>query len=167
MKFTSSFSILCISLLFFSCQPKAQEDPKALAEDAYPTEMTYDSVLAQQLGADDYGMKTYVFAFLKTGPNRSQDSTTAAELQKAHMANIRRLAEEGNLVLAGPFIDGNETFRGIYIFNTGSVEEARSWTESDPAVQAGSLIMELHPWYGSAALQQMNELGQKLAKMSF
>ncbi len=168
MKWTSIFAFLCISILFYSCQPAVQEDHSTTEETTVEeTTMAFDSVLAQQLGADDYGMKTYVFAFLKTGPNRSQDSTTAVELQKAHMANIRRLAEEGNLVLAGPFIDGNETFRGIYIFNTSSVEEARSWTESDPAIQAGSLVMELHPWYGSAALQQMNELSQRIAKTSF
>lgn len=169
MKLTSIFAFLCMGgCLFFSCQQGVQEDTMSV-EETVPEEITmaYDSVLAKQLGADDYGMKTYVFAFLKTGPNRSKDSTTAADLQKAHMANIRRLAEEGNLVMAGPFIDGNPTFRGIYIFNTSSVEEAQAWTESDPAIQAGSLVMELHPWYGSAALQQMSELSQRITKTSF
>lgn len=155
------------SLLCFSCQPAVQEGDTPAAATEPEATMAFDSVLANQLGADEYGMKTYVFAFLKTGPNRSKDSTTAAELQKAHLANIRRLAEEGNLVLAGPFIDGNEDFRGIYIFNTGSVEEARAWTASDPAIQAGSLVMELHPWYGSAALQQLNEMSQKITRTSF
>ena len=168
MKIKSFFWIICLGGLFFACQPNKQEITEP-TEDATTSEttMAFDSVLAQQLGADDYGMKTYVFAFLKTGPNRTQDSTEAAELQKGHMANIRRLAEAGNLVMAGPFIDGNETFRGIYVFNTSSVEEARSWTETDPAIQAGSLVMELHPWYGSAMLQQMNELGKKVQKVSF
>jgi uncharacterized protein YciI len=168
MKQTIFFPALCLGLLLFSCQPKVQEDvvsSEAVSE--VETTMAYDSVLAEQLGADDYGMKTYVFAFLKTGPNRSEDAATAAELQKAHLANIRRLAEEGNLVLAGPFMGGDETLRGVYIFNTSSLEEARSWTESDPAVQAGSLVMELHPWYGSAALQQLNEWSQKITKTSF
>jgi uncharacterized protein YciI len=168
MKQTVFFFALCLGLLFFSCQPRGREDVASseLASEAETT-MAYDSVLAEQLGADDYGMKTYVFAFLKTGPNRSKDPATAADLQKAHLANIRRLAEEGNLVLAGPFMSGDETLRGIYIFNTSSVEEARSWTESDPAVKAGSLVMELHPWYGSAALQQLNEMSQRITKTSF
>jgi uncharacterized protein YciI len=168
MKRTVFFPALCLGLLLFSCRPKVQEDvvsSEAVSE--VETTMAYDSVLAEQLGADDYGMKTYVFAFLKTGPNRSEDAATAAELQKAHLANIRRLAEEGNLVLAGPFMGSDETLRGVYIFNTSSLEEARSWTESDPAVQAGSLVMELHPWYGSAALQQLNEMSQKITKTSF
>jgi hypothetical protein len=44
------------------------------------TAIKYDSLLARQLGADAYGMKQYVMAFLKRGPNRDHDSATAAEL---------------------------------------------------------------------------------------
>jgi uncharacterized protein YciI len=123
----------------------------------------YDSVLAGSLGADEYGMKQYVMAFLKAGPNRDQDDSTARELQAAHMANINRMAEEGKLVVAGPFLDNGE-LRGIYIFNVKTVEEAQALTETDPAIQAGRLVMELHPWYGSAALMQVNEAHNKLAK---
>ncbi len=125
----------------------------------------YDSTLARKLKADDYGMKKYVMAFLKRGPNRSQDSITAAQIQSAHLKNIERMAEEGVLVLAGPFLDNSEV-RGIYVFNVESVEEARVLTETDPAVQAGRLIMELHPWYGSAALQELNAIGRRLQKKS-
>lgn len=125
--------------------------------------MVYDSLLAAQLGADQYGMHRYVMAFLKAGPNRSQDSLTAANLQRAHMDNIMRMAEEGSLVMAGPFLDGGE-LRGIYIFNVATVEEARALTATDPAIQAGRLVMELHPWYGSAALQMVNDLHGKLQK---
>ena len=127
------------------------------------TETSFDSTLAAKLGADDYGMKQYVMAFLKAGPNRSQDSLTAVKLQRAHMDNIGRMAEEGALVLAGPFLDDGEV-RGIYIFNVTTIEEARALTETDPAIQAGRLEMELHPWYGSAALMQVNEVHGRLQK---
>jgi uncharacterized protein YciI len=102
-------------------------------------------------------MKAYVMAFLKKGPNRNQDSIEAARLQAAHMANIRRMAEEGSLVLAGPFMDDGD-LRGIYLFNVSTVEEARRLTDSDPAVRAGRLVMELHPWYGSAALMEVTRI---------
>lgn len=36
-------------------------------------------------------MRKYVLAFLKAGPNRSQDGATAREIQKGHMENITRL----------------------------------------------------------------------------
>lgn len=120
-----------------------------------------DVDLAQKYGADDMGMKRYVMAFLKRGPNRSQDSATAADLQKAHMANINRLAQEGKLILAGPFLDDGD-IRGIFLFDLESVEEARALTETDPAIQAGRLIMELHPWYGSAALMEVNNLHNRI-----
>lgn len=125
----------------------------------------YDSIFAAQTGSDAYGMHPYVMAFLKKGPNRSQDSTTAAELQKAHLANINRMAEAGQLVLAGPFMDNGDV-RGIYIFDVKTVEEARALTETDPAIKAGRLAMELHPWYGSAALKVVTSLHRKLEKNS-
>ena len=140
--------------------------PKSKKEVTEKTaEITYDSLLAQQLGADDYGMRQYVMAFLKSGPNRSQDSAEAAQLQRAHLDNIGRLAEEGKLSLAGPFLDGGE-LRGIYIFNVSGIEEAKKLTETDPAIQQGRLVMELHPWYGSAALMQVNEIHKKIAKIN-
>ncbi|WP_043320131.1 YciI family protein [Microbulbifer sp. HZ11] len=125
----------------------------------------YDPQLAEALGADQYGMHKYVLALLKAGPNRDQDKASAAELQRAHMANIQRLADEGVLVLAGPFLDGGE-LRGIYIFDVDTVEEARKLTETDPAIQAGRLVMELHPWYGSAAVKTVNGVHGKLAQQS-
>jgi uncharacterized protein YciI len=126
----------------------------------------FDETLAKELGADDYGMRKYVMAFLKKGPNRTTDSIKAVELQKAHMANIGRLAKEGKLAIAGPFLDNGE-LRGIYIFNVETVEEAKKLTATDPAIQAGSLIMELHPWYGSAALGLVNKYHAKVSKIKW
>ena len=61
------------------------------------------------------------------------------------MANIQRLAETKKLVVAGPFGD-NGTLRGIFVFRVGSLEEARQLSETDPAVQAGRLALDIHPW---------------------
>lgn len=130
------------------------------------TESPYDEALARRLGADEYGMHQYVLAFLKAGPSRDQDADTAASLQEAHLENIARLSKAGKLVLAGPFLDDGDV-RGIYIFDVRTIEEATKLTESDPAIQAGRLVMELHPWYGSAGLKQLNELHKKLQKKSF
>lgn len=136
-----------------------------LSAQSDPSSNAYDASLAQRLGADDYGMRAYVLAFLKAGPNRDQDPDTAAALQQAHLQNIMRMAEEGKLALAGPFMDNGE-IRGIYIFNCTSIEEAEALTNSDPAVQAGRLVMELHPWYGSAALLEVTRLHKVIQKRS-
>ena len=123
----------------------------------------YDAALAAKLGADENGMKTYVMALLKAGPNRDRPREEAQKLQAAHMANINRLAAAGKLVLAGPFAD-NGVLRGIYIFDVKTVAEAEALTKTDPAIQAGQLVMELHPWYGSAGLMTIPELHERIEK---
>ena len=126
----------------------------------------YDALLAAELGADDYGMSQYVMAFLKAGPNRSQDSLAQAELQAGHMANIQRLQKMGKLVLAGPFMDGGD-LRGIFIFAVENVEEAEELTATDPAIISGRLVMEMHPWYGSAAVKQISIIHKRIQKIQF
>ncbi|MBK8196668.1 MAG: hypothetical protein IPK76_27000 [Lewinellaceae bacterium] len=161
--------LLFVCICFAGCIQTENKAPQTEASGpdlfAQITEpnVAYDSTLATKLQADEYGMAQYVMAFLKAGPNRSQDSLTAANLQKAHLANITRMAEEGKLVLAGPFMDDGEV-RGIYIFNVKTVEEARTLTATDPAIQAGRLVMELHPWYGSAVLPLIVPLHHRLEK---
>jgi uncharacterized protein len=123
----------------------------------------YDAALAAKIGADDYGMKKYVMAFLKSGKVKMEDEAKRNELQMAHLKNIQRMALEGKLVLAGPFMD-KQPIRGIYIFNVTTVEEAAKLTETDPAIQAGTLEMELHPWYGSAALMEVTCIHRSLEK---
>jgi uncharacterized protein YciI len=125
----------------------------------------YDSVLTKKLGADKYGMKHHVMAFLKTGPNQITDSLKRIELQKAHLKNIIRLANEGKLIVAGPFLD-DQPVEGIFIFNVETIEEAKTLTNTDPAIQSGELVMELRPWYGSAALIEVTALHRKIQKKS-
>lgn len=85
-------------------------------------------------------------AFLTRGEKWTPEKTPATEeIQKGHMANINRLAEMKKLVAAGPFGD-NGRLRGIFVFRVGSLEEAKALTATDPAVQAGRLAMDIHPW---------------------
>lgn len=150
-----------IGILFAACQ--SPKDPSTAAGSTELQPLAYDSLLATELKADKIGMAQYVIAFLKRGPNRPTDSLARVELQKAHMENIGRMAKEGKLILAGPFMDDGE-LRGIYVFDVKTVEEAKLLTETDPAVQYGSLVMELHPWYGSAALRKVNEIHDKISQ---
>ena len=159
MKSISAISVFCI--LMASCHTKSLVKTSPTEDSA--SAMVYDSTLASALGADDYGMKKYILAILRVGPNRKQDSATTAKIQRAHLDNINRLANEGKMAIAGPCLDGGE-MRGIFIYNVTSVEEAKALFESDPAVQAGRLVAEYHPWYGSAALMSVNMQHKKIAK---
>jgi len=93
------------------------------------------TILAQQ--------KSYIIVFLNKKPESEKvDQATTQKLMEGHMANIRRLGEEGKLLAAGPFDGGG----GLFIFNTTSVEEAEGWVNTDPAVQANRWRVELLPY---------------------
>lgn len=127
----------------------------------------YDEALAKKLGADDYGMRKYVMAFLLRGDRVSEYTPEQrSEIQAGHMANIGKMAEMGKLIVAGPFF-GNDDLRGIYIFGVQTLEEAKALTETDPAIQAGVLKMDLKEWYGSAALMMLPEFYPKVTKQNF
>lgn len=160
------FYVGLLSVLVYSCQVEQGCEEYPLDQEQPGDASVYDSVYAKKLGADEYGMHAYVIAFLREGPNRDRSEEEAKRLQAAHMANIMKMADAGDLVVAGPFMDDGE-LRGIYIFNVATVEEARALTESDPAIQAGSLVMELHPWYSSAALIEVNSVHKRIAKTQF
>ena len=134
---------------------------------AFAQKPTYDSILAKKLGADDYGMKMYVFCILKTGPTIVTDKAKKDSLFAGHMKNIGRLADEGKLALAGPFEKNDRQYRGLFIFNVSTIAEAEKLTQTDPAVKAGIFVVELTEWYGSASLMATPELHKKLQKKSF
>ncbi len=64
------------------------------------------------------------------------------------MANIQKMAESGKLLLAGPFADDGD-LRGLFVFRTSTLEEAKAMAEQDPAVKAGRLRLEWHPWFSA------------------
>lgn len=105
------------------------------------------SVIAQSKIEEEFQMKQYFMVFLKAGLNRSQDSATAVKIQEGHLNNISRLFEEKKMVLAGPFMDEG-TYKGIFIFDVATEEEVTQLLLTDPAIQAGRLEYEIHPWYG-------------------
>ncbi len=154
--------LLLVSSLLASCNATVSVESDEARSNA--DENGFDAELAKKLNAYPYGMRMYVMAFLKEGPNRDLDSAAAANLQRKHLDNIGRLAEEGKLSLAGPFAADSNPVRGIYIFNITSLDEAKKLTETDPAIQAGSLVMELRQWYGSSAIQLIYENHKMIAK---
>ena len=138
----------------------------AHAEDAGPAAApAHDAALAAKLGGDEYGMKNYVLVLLKAGPKDAEiKDPERAKLFTGHMKNIGRLADEGKLVVAGPFGKNDAGMRGLFILNVGTVEEAHAVVDTDPTVHAGIWVAELTPWYGSASLMATSETHKKIAK---
>jgi len=134
---------------------------------AQKTNPNYDPELATKLGADDYGMKSYVFVILKTGKNQSTDKVLRDSCFAGHMDNITRLVKEKKLIVAGPMEKNEKTYRGIFILDVDSMDEAKLLLETDPAIKAEFLEPELFMWYGSAALSQYIEASDKIWKTGF
>ena len=123
----------------------------------------FDPKLAQTTGADDNGMRAYVLVILKTGPTRVPDGAERDAMFKGHFANMSRLAANGKLVQAGP-LDGVDGWRGLFVFATPDIEEAKKLVATDPVVVKGEMVPEFHKYYGSAALTLVNDLHAKVSK---
>jgi uncharacterized protein YciI len=123
----------------------------------------YDAALAKSLGADDMGMRQYVLVILKTGPDKMADAEGRKKMFAGHFANINRLAAEKKLVLAGP-LDGVEGRRGIFVFNTPDIEEAKKFVATDPVIVNGEMVAEYHQFFGTAALMAVNDIHARIEK---
>lgn len=125
----------------------------------------YDPALALQLGGDDYGMKSYVLVVLKTGTNKTTDRDFINTCFRGHMDNISRLVDEQKLLVAGPLGKNNATYRGIFILNVTTFDEAKELLAKDLAITEGLLDYDLYNWYGSAALAKYLDYSDKIWKI--
>lgn len=162
--------LILTSLLFVSCvvhKKGTDGTPGTPGENGSSSDQknAYNRKLADSLGADQYGMKGYTIVMLTTGTAKIEDKTKKADLMKGHMENIGKLAKEGKITVAGPFLEKNQRdYRGMFIFNTKSKDEAESWVKTDPAVAAGIFNYEIFSWYGSAALPLYLKHHDEIAK---
>lgn len=145
------FALLCFSFMVLLLS----------GQDSIPQ---YDSLLATQLGADERGMKTYVLVILKTGPADIQDKELRDSLFAGHFSNMDRLAAEKKLVVAGPFSTNERQYRGLFLFDVRTPEEANELVKRDPTVTSGIFDIELYQFYGSAALPVYLETAEKIRK---
>lgn len=127
----------------------------------------YNKVLADSLGADEYGMKMYMLVILKTGLNTSESKNVQDSLFAGHMKNIQRLASIKKLVVAGPLAKNDNNYRGIFILDVKTKKEAEELLQTDPTIKAGVLAADIYGWYGSAALPMYLPASEKVGKSNF
>jgi uncharacterized protein YciI len=155
-------SVLLLSIFGFASFALAQAAPST----ERPVSSSFDAELAKRLGADKMGMKTYILVILKTGPVNVPEGKERDAIFKGHFANIRRLADEGKLAVAGPFEDKND-WRGMFIFNVETIEDAQKLAATDPVVKSGLMVPEYHKLYCSAALMEVGNIHKKISSESF
>ncbi len=142
---------------------RAADSPTGEAATAGAPTATYDEALAHKLGADDYGMRSYVLVILQTGPDPMPKGEARDAMFRGHFANMKRLAEEGALVLAGP-LDGVDGWRGLFVLAVDDIDAAKAAVATDPVVIQGEMVPVFHAYYGSAALMTIRELHGRIAK---
>jgi uncharacterized protein len=100
--------------------------------------------------------KQFIYV-LRLVPRLHSDSAWTKEDEAAltrHFDRFKRAIESGQLILAGRTQEpGAKTF-GIAVFEAPDEAAARTFMESDPAVVAGLMTAELHPF--AVALQRKN-----------
>jgi uncharacterized protein YciI len=152
-------TIVCVTLAALSLAPipaAAQATPKSV-------NAQYDGELAKKLGGDNSGMRGYVLVILKTGSNKVPEGIERTRMFEGHFANIARLAADKKLALAGP-LDGADGWRGIFVFATTDIDQARKLVETDPVIVSGEMVAEYHKFYGSAGWMMVNEVHKKIQK---
>jgi uncharacterized protein YciI len=126
----------CLALLGFVSHMIAAEATPAVSATPHAsgTPMEFDS---------------FIVVLLVRPPNApDRPKAELDQLGEGHMANIRRLADEGKLLKAGPFEDySGRNVRGMFILKTDSVDQAREWVATDPLVKVGRLVPEFLKWY--------------------
>lgn len=99
-------------------------------------EKTNDTIIMQQ----------YFIAFLKNGPNKIQNEEESKRLLREHLEHLKNMYDMGYADISGPFGDVGE-ITGITIYNVPTLKMADSLANADPMVKAGSLEIEIHPWW--------------------
>jgi uncharacterized protein YciI len=128
-----------------------------------PINPNYDAELARKLGANEMGMRSYILVLLKSSGKPVPAGKERDEMFAGHMANMKRLAAEGKLVLAGP-LDGVDGMRGMFIYAVDSIDEAKKLTDTDPVIVKGEMVAVYHKYFGNAGIMMLNEIYEKIAK---
>lgn len=104
------------------------------------------SLTAQEPNADKPKQFIYV---LRLVPRLYADSAWTKEddaVLKRHFARFQEATKSGLLILAGRTSESGDKTFGIAIFEAPDEDAARKFMESDPAVVAGLMTAELHPF---------------------
>ena len=108
------------------------------------------SAVAQQVKAPgDKKIDQYWLVILRTGPKDKEISDTLErkKIFAGHFANIERLYKEGILKVAGPFGKNDFSWRGLFILDCKTREDAENYVKTDPSVIAGIFVTDIVPWY--------------------
>ena len=96
----------------------------------------------------------YVYVLRLAAPFQQESAWTDAEnaIVSRHFERLAQAAKAGQLILAGRTLEPLAATFGLVIFEAESESAARTFMQSDPAVEAGLMTATLHPY--AVALQR-------------
>lgn len=160
-KAINHFIFFSVLALVMGCEQAEKKDHPSMDKKGIEPELSAAEIKADLLEkgyeifdyvdpqtADTVIMQQYFIAFLKKGPNRSQNKKEADSLQSLHLEHLGKMYKLGFADISGPFGDDGD-IRGITIYNTPTLEMADSLANLDPMVKSGRLVIEMHPWWAA------------------
>ena len=106
--------------------------------------------------SEEHKLVQFQMAIMKKGPKWDTTKEQARnQILQQHLNNVLSLFASGKMVVAGPFAD-DTNLAGIFILRAASTAEARTWVDADPAVQAGLMAPEIHPWWSEDIFKKAN-----------
>lgn len=105
-------------------------------------------------------MQTYTFVYILTGPATDIDAETQQEAFKGHFSNMSRMAEDGDLLIAGPYWQPQtwDDMRGMWIFNTDDLDQASEFAATDPPGKLGIFVFDILQFKTDDALLELPRL---------
>lgn len=90
--------------------------------------------------------RDYAFVFIRTGTLAEPTPEQAQRAMQGHFANMQRMAEAGDLLIAGPLGPprAEADHRGIFVFDVRTASEGLALANTDPAREMGVFTMD--PW---------------------
>jgi len=91
----------------------------------------------------------YELVLLRRGDRATAiDGDELERLQGQHLGHLAAMKDAGHLRVAGPLSEQpDDDWRGVSLYQVGSLDEARRLAESDPSVRAGRLRVDVMHWY--------------------
>jgi uncharacterized protein YciI len=79
-------------------------------------------------------------------PAKAYSENVSRRVLEAHNSYWQKIADQGDLMLAGPVTGGDTKLAEVAVYRAATPEDAKRVGEEDPAVQLGLWADEVHPW---------------------
>ncbi|WP_335872388.1 YciI family protein [Bacillus sp. 2205SS5-2] len=88
----------------------------------------------------------YVLKLIPRLLKEDQWKESDQEIVEEHFHTLKKMQQDGQLILAGRTLQMDETTFGLVIFEANSMTDAKMMMKNDPAVKKGIMTAEIFPY---------------------